>query len=112
MAQKYKLEIGDLIYEIDKRLPPTEMYNLSSQIKRAATSISLNIAEGSTNSSSKEFVKYLRIAVRSYLEVYACYILIKRRKYIEENDDLCLRIEGLGSKLFAKLQALIKAITI
>jgi four helix bundle protein len=74
------LELGDLVYEIDKCLPPSEINNLSSQIKRASTSVSLNIAEGSTNASNAEFAKFLRIASRSYLEVYACYIIIKRRK--------------------------------
>jgi len=120
MKQQYKfeklevwnlsLELGDLVYEIDKHLPSSEIYNLSSQIKRASTSISLNIAEGSTNTTNKEFSNFLRIASRSYLEVYACYIIIKRRKYLKENNPICDKFETLGVKLFAKIQALIKAI--
>ena len=92
MVQEYKfeklevwqlsLELSDFVYEIASFLPSDELYNLSSQIKRAGTSVSLNIAEGSTNSSSAEFARFLRIAIRSYIEVYACYIIIKRRKYL------------------------------
>ncbi len=42
------LEYVDLIYAIAEQLPQSEVYNLRSQITRAATSITLNIAEGST----------------------------------------------------------------
>lgn len=120
MQQEYKfeklevwqlsLELSDLVYEIDRKLPSSEQFNLSSQIRRAVTSVSLNIAEGSTNVSSIEFAKFLRIAIRSYIEVYACYVLIKRRNYLEAKDPVCPKFEELGMKLFAKLQALLKSI--
>lgn len=42
------LEYIDTIYEIAEQLPRSEEYNLKSQIKRAVTSVALNIAEGST----------------------------------------------------------------
>ncbi|HCB01759.1 MAG TPA: four helix bundle protein, partial [Anaerolineae bacterium] len=48
---KLSLEYSDLIYELANKLPETEKFNLKSQIIRAATSISLNIAEGSTGQS-------------------------------------------------------------
>ena len=121
MGQEYKfeklevwqlsLELSDYVYEIGKFLPPSEMYNLSSQIRRAGTSVSLNIAEGSTNASSAEFARFLRIAIRSYIEVYACYLIIKRREYLKPEDPICEKFEELGAKLFAKLQALIKSIS-
>jgi four helix bundle protein len=120
MSQVYKfeklevwqlsLELSDIVYELDKLLPISEQFNLSSQIKRAVTSISLNIAEGSTNSSKLEFAMFLRISIRSYLEVYACFLLIKRRGFISPNMPICNSFEELGSKLFAKLQALLKSI--
>lgn len=43
----------DLIYEIAKQLPRSEDYNLNSQIRRAATSISLTIAEGSMGANER-----------------------------------------------------------
>jgi four helix bundle protein len=42
------LEYVDLIYELGECLPRSEEYNLKSQMIRAATSVALNIAEGST----------------------------------------------------------------
>ena len=49
---KLSLDYVDLVYKLTERLPKTEEYNLKSQIIRAATSVSLNIAEesmGQTN---------------------------------------------------------------
>ena len=48
------LEYIDLIYEISEQLPRSEQYNLRSQIQRAATSVALNIAEGSTGQTNAE----------------------------------------------------------
>jgi len=48
------LEYSDLIYQIADQLPASENFNLKSQITRAATSIALNIAEGSTSQSDPE----------------------------------------------------------
>ena len=48
------LDYIDEIYDLADRLPSQEKYNLSSQIIRAATSVALNIAEGSTGQSDKE----------------------------------------------------------
>jgi four helix bundle protein len=48
------LEYIDLIYQLSEKLPRSEEYNLKSQIIRAATSISLNIAEGSTGQTDAE----------------------------------------------------------
>ena len=53
-------------------LPEIEKFNLVSQIRRAATSIPLNIAEGSTGQSDLELNRFLGLALRSYLETIAC----------------------------------------
>ena len=62
---KLSLDYIDLIYQIANQLPRSEEYNLNSQIRRAATSISLNIAEGSTGLSDSEQARFLNIAHRS-----------------------------------------------
>ena len=48
------IEYIDLIYEIAEQLPKNEEYNLRSQITRAATSVALNIAEGSTSQTNPD----------------------------------------------------------
>ena len=60
------LEYTDLIYHLAEKLPASEQYNLKSQIKRAANSIALNIAEGSTTQTDAEQARFLNIAIRSW----------------------------------------------
>jgi four helix bundle protein len=51
-------------------------------MKRAADSVVLNIAEGSTGQSAPEFKRFLSIALRSAIEVVACLYLAQKRNYI------------------------------
>lgn len=76
------LEYLDLCYALAERLPKQEEYNLKSQIIRAATSITLNIAEGSTSQSNPEQGRFLNMAIRSLIETVACRRLIARRGYL------------------------------
>ncbi len=76
---------GD-ISELVKTFPKGEMYVLTSQIKRACDSISLNIAEGSTGQTTPEFKKFLGYSIRSSIEVVGCLYLAKKRELIEQND--------------------------
>jgi four helix bundle protein len=100
------LEYVDRIYEIANTLPDKERHNLRSQMLRAATSISLNIAEGSTGQTDREFSRFVGIAIRSCIEVIACLHLAKRRGYVDEK--AFSQAYEFGEKLFAKLQALRK----
>src|SRR5690348_13881433 len=79
----------DLATEIDaitRNFPKQELYVLVSQIKRAADSVSLNIAEGSTGQSNAEFKRFLSIALRSDIEVVGCLFLASRHKLINDDD--------------------------
>jgi len=102
------LEYSDLVYIVANKLPHSEEYNLKSQLVRAATSIALNIAEGSTSQSDAEFGRFLGMAIRSLVETVACLRLIERRKYAES--DSLQEISVAGERLFAKLQALRKTV--
>lgn len=102
------LELCGKISDMVKSFPKDELFILTSQIKRAADSIVLNIAEGSTLQSKTEFRRFLVIANRSALEVVACLYLSIQRKYITESvfDDKYQKYE----KLVAMIQALIKSL--
>lgn len=63
------LELSSLVNTITKEFPKEELFILTSQIKRAADSVNLNIAEGSTGQSNREFIKFLRYSVRLNIEV-------------------------------------------
>ena len=76
----------DLVYKICENFPTTERYALSSQFTRAAVSITLNIAEGSSD-SDKQFNRYLQIALDSVNECVVCSTIAKRQNYISANAD-------------------------
>jgi four helix bundle protein len=80
------VDLSDKVNHLTKSFPKEEIYILTSQIKRAADSVSLNIAEGSTGQSNPEFNKFLGYALRSDVEVVGCLHLAKRRKYISDID--------------------------
>jgi four helix bundle protein len=82
------------IYEVTGRFPRKEDYGLTSQLNRAANSISFNIAEGSGQSTSKAFDRYLGIAVGSAFEVVSGLFLVLDRGYINENQHRQLYEEG------------------
>lgn len=73
-------EINGLI----KTFPPEERFVLASQIQRAADSVALNIAEGSTGQSNAEFKKFIGCSNRSAIAVVCCLHSGRRRKVIPE----------------------------
>ena len=98
------LEYTDLIYGLADRLPRAEEYNLKSQMIRAATSIALNIAEGSTGQTDAEQARFVGIALRSLVETVACQHIINRRKYLSEAAPLREAYQ-FSERLFVKLAA-------
>jgi four helix bundle protein len=97
---KLALDYLDLVYKLAKELPRGEEYNLKSQITRAATSIALNIAEGSQGQSDAEQARFLGMAIRSLIETVACQQIIRRRGYIQDG--------GLLQKAYDDSQLLAK----
>lgn len=78
------VELSVEISELTKTFPKDELYVLTSQLKRASDSISLNIAEGSTGQSNLEFKKFLGYALRSAIEVVGCFYLAKKRNLVDQ----------------------------
>jgi four helix bundle protein len=105
------VEYTDLIYILAEQLPHSEEYNLKSQIIRAATSISLNIAEGSTGQTDAEQARFLGIAIRSLIETVACQHLIRHRGYLADDTYLMQAYEQ-SQTLARKLQAFRKSLGI
>jgi four helix bundle protein len=66
------------VYEFAAALPAEEKYNLASQLRRAASSVPLNIAEGSGTASNPEFGHFLSYAYRSLKEVVTALELCQR----------------------------------
>jgi len=66
------VDFGESINKLTYKFPKKELYNLSTQINRAADSIALNISEGSIGQSDPEFKKFLGYPIRSLAEVVTC----------------------------------------
>ena len=100
---KLAIVIADDVHLITRQFPKEEMFSLISQMKRAADSISLNIAEGSTGQSDPEQIRFLGYAQRSAIEVVNCLYLAFRRMYIDQFvfDKFYYELD----KLVAKIQA-------
>ncbi len=108
MGYKIALDYLDQIYALAKQLPETEKFNLRLQVEGAATSIVLNIAEGSTGQSNAEQSRFLGLATRSFLETIACMDIMARRKYLQDSELKVIR--ELGHQVFIRLQAFRKAL--
>ncbi|WP_053992454.1 four helix bundle protein [Mangrovimonas sp. TPBH4] len=80
------MDLGESMNSLARAFPNDEVFNLSSQLKRASDSIALNISEGSILQSGKEYRKFLGYAIRSIGEVVTCLHKAKRRDYISEQD--------------------------
>jgi four helix bundle protein len=80
------MEFGENIYQLSYKFPKEEMYNLSSQIRRAVDSIALNISEGSIGQSNLEFKKFVGYSIRSLAEVVTCLHKASKRNYITEEE--------------------------
>lgn len=80
------IEFTVAIYKISKLFPREELYGLTSQIRRAVTSVCLNIAEGSGSNSEKEFRRFLEISLRSAYEVMTCLEIALRLGYCDQGD--------------------------
>ena len=81
------------VYRKTQSFPKEEMYGLTSQMRRAATSIPINIAEGCGRESKKDFMHFLQIAEGSASEVECILILAKRLNYLSEDESDALSEE-------------------
>jgi four helix bundle protein len=98
------IRYGKHIYSIADAFPRSETFGLSSQVKRAALSISSNIAEGSGSATTKDFCNYLDIAIKSTIETVSQLLFAKEMSYInnvtlekhyEEAENLVKRLQAL-----------------
>lgn len=75
--------LGGDIDKMTNDFPKKEIFNLTSQIRRAVDSIALNISEGSILQSDPEQRKFLGYSIRSLAEVVTCLYKAKNRGYID-----------------------------
>jgi four helix bundle protein len=78
------IDFADLVYTVTKNFPGDERFGLTSQMRRAAVSISSNIAEGSSRFSKNDFARFLEIATGSVFEVVSQSFIARKQGFLNE----------------------------
>jgi four helix bundle protein len=105
IAWQKAIDLVEVVYRVSGAFPKSELYGLTSQIRRAVVSIPSNIAEGQSRTTSREFVRFLAMAAGSLSEVETQLVIAERLEYIEAR-----QLEGLMERA-AEVARLVKALT-
>jgi len=74
------------VYRLTRRLPKHELFGLTGQIRRAAVSVSANIAEGQARHHTKEFLHHLSVARGSLAELFTLILVAERLSYFSPDE--------------------------
>ncbi|SFH85939.1 four helix bundle protein [Planctomicrobium piriforme] len=105
------IDYAELVYQVTATFPDGERFGLVSQLRRAAVSISSNIAEGSSRSSDVDFARFVEIAYGSTLETVSQICIALKLRYINREDfdkltqladDVSRMLSGLRKSLIRK----------
>jgi four helix bundle protein len=102
------MDIVVVCYNLTKQIPQSEIYGLTSQIRRAAVSIPANIAEGHGRRNLGEYIQHLSIANGSLKELET-HLLIAGRLHYVKDDEIIPALEGcaeIGRMLASLIQKL------
>lgn len=80
---KRGIELSVLCYQLTNTFPKSELYGLTSQIRRAVVSVPSNIAEGYGRTRKQEYVRFLQIALGSLRELDTQLIIAKQVGFAE-----------------------------
>ena len=101
-----------LVYGLVKKFPPEERYALCDQVRRAAISVTSNIAEGMSRSSSKDAARFIEISYGSLMEVQSQLEIAIKLNYINNEelkkidpltDEIARMLSGLRASLVSRL---------
>ncbi len=96
-----------MVYKLTKQFPKEEVYGLTSQFRRAAVSITANIAEGYKRLSNKEKLRFYNIAQASLEECRYFIILAKDLKYAKNVDKERELIQEVSKMLNAYCRSIV-----
>src|SRR5213079_714940 len=78
------IKFADLVYELTGDFPGEERFGLTNQMRRAAVSISSNLAEGSSRASRTDFARFVEIGTGSLSEVVSQSFIGRRQGFLTE----------------------------
>ena len=98
---RQSVELAKKIYIVTKDFPQSEIYGLTSQMRRAAISIPSNIAEGKGRSTAKDFVHFLHLAQGSLYEISTQVVIAHEIGFLSKDihDDLCEQIRSIETMI-------------
>ena len=97
---KMSLDFCEKIYQLTEDFPIRERYGITSQMRRAAISVSSNIAEGSSRKGTKELIHFLYTSLSSLIELETQIEISKRLKYCNTSPiDLIAELSSLRRML-------------
>ena len=108
------IDFADLIYNETRAFPGEERFGLTNQLRRAAVSISSNIAEGSSRSSKNDFARFAEIAAGSVFESVSQAFVARRQTFLNEQqfreiytsaEELSRMLSGLRKSLLSTLNS-------
>ncbi|HEY9143561.1 MAG TPA: four helix bundle protein [Arenimonas sp.] len=114
LAWQLAMQLTENVYKITATFPSKEIYALANQLQRAAVSIPSNIAEGHARSSTKDYLRFISIAMGSLAELETQLELSARLDYIDQPilgellavaDELGRMLQGLRKSLQSKLDS-------
>src|SRR3954452_16533619 len=79
------IDFADLVYVDTRSFPSDERFGLTSQMRRAAVSVSSNLAEGSSRHSKTDFARFVEIATGSIFEVVSQAFVAKRQRFLSDD---------------------------
>lgn len=80
------ISFADLIYSVTRNFPAEEKFALTNQLRRAAVSISSNIAEGSSRMSKADYARFLELATGSVFEAVSESTIASRQGFLTSPD--------------------------
>ena len=96
------------VFDLTEKFPKTYLFDLASQLRRAALSIPTNIAEGCASFHSGEFLQFLNISRRSLSETNYLLNFASRRELLRESE--LMDLESIMEEISKMLNSLIKSI--
>ncbi|OGX07150.1 MAG: hypothetical protein A2Z88_08745 [Omnitrophica WOR_2 bacterium GWA2_47_8] len=103
------MDVVVLVYELTNLLPKSEIYGLTSQMRRASVSIPSNIAEGYTRKGRQEYLQFLRIAFGSGAELETQLKIAERLEFVSKQDTE--KTLALLDEVMRMLNALIRSLS-
>lgn len=101
------MELVEEIYQITNKFPKSELYGLTSQMRRAAVSIPSNIAEGSRRGGKNEVKRFFLISFGSGAELETQVKIAKRLEFVKEAD--CVKIDNLLEEVMKMLNKIVNS---